>query len=258
MVVSSILSPALVAQSTTSGQNQQENKKNVNGLGFVVSSSGGARLKDNKLYYRDNKGFKSVHISGRMVSERIPARSGQVELWSSDPTPATPDAKPAPPDMIASIPAGAGSRPICIVQLYKDKDSDATRMNSIVIGSNVIPSEGQHIINLSGYPLTIAIAKQPNFSDRKDSKIAANRHQGRKIDSDNIWSLKGAHGDVRSFMLMATLERNKAPVRVRSSRFAISTKQAQVTLVLKNPDRPGVKLESIIVSAPQVTPAAGR
>ncbi len=255
MVVSSSLSPALMAQSAQE-QGQVEEKKNINGLGFVVSSSGGARLKENKLYYKSGKGYKSVNIAGRTVSDRVPIAGGSVALWDSDPTPQTKDAEVPKATLTVNVPSGSGNRPICILQLSKADGSSALKMNPIVIGSNVIPSQGQHIINLSGYPLTMYTATKSDFSDRKEAKIAPNRSNGTKVASDNIWSLRGTDGEVLSFMLMATLERGKDPVRVRASRFSVSNKQAQVTLILKDPARAGVKMESITVPAP--APRGGR
>ncbi len=249
MVVSCTLCPALMAQ-TASTQNQEEEKKPTTGLGFVVSASGGARLKGNQLYYSTGKGYKAVTISGRTLSDRVPVLNGKVPLWDSDPTPKTKDEEVPEPVITVNIPTGSGNRPICILQLSKAQGSDSVTMNPIVIGSNVIPSQGQHIINLSGYPLIMYTATKSDFSDRKENKIAPNRNGGKKVESNNIWSLRGTDGEVISFMLMATLERDKAPVRVRASRFSVSNKQAQVTLVLKNPDRAGVKMESITIPAP--------
>ncbi len=251
MVVSSSLSPALMAQ-TTAEQGQEEEKKNINGLGFVVSASTGASLKGNKLYYKSAKGgYKAVNISGRVLSDRVPVASGKVDLWDSDPTPQEKGDKVDNPTLTINVPSGSGNRPICILQLSKGQGSDAVKMNPIVIGSDVIPSQGQHIINLSGYPLTMIIATKSDFSDKKEHKIAPNSSGGAKVASDNIWSLRGKDGEVVSFMLMATLERGKAPVRVRASRFAVSNRQAQVTLILKDPKRKGVKMESITVPAPE-------
>ncbi len=248
MVATATLASPLWAQGSDSEQSSE--KKATNGMGFVVSSGMGARLKSNELYYRDGKSFKKIRLSGRNVSDRVRVRGGKIEIWDSDPTPATPDAAVAPPLVSIEVPSGVGSRPVCLVLPYKDKNGKV-KARAMVLNESVVPSTGQHIVNLSGYPLTVTIATKSDFSDRKDTKIAPNRQGGRSVTPDNIFSLKGADGSVRAFMLSATLQSGKPPVRLRASRFVLSTKQGQVTLVFKDPTRAGVKMESIVVPAPQ-------
>ncbi len=247
LLATGTLSSPLMAQSSDT-QNKATAQSNT-GIGFVISSALGGRLKSGDLYYQDGKTYKKITTTGRTVSNRVRIRGEQLKLWDSDPTPASPDAKPVPPLGVINIPDGSGSRPVCLVLPYKDTDGK-TKIRGMVLSSSLIPSSGQHILNLSPYPLTLLIATKSDFSDRKEFKIAPNRQGGRSLQSDNTYSLKGGEGAVRSFMLSATLQSGRPAVRLRASRFVLSSKQGQATIIFKDPTRVGVKMESIVVPAP--------
>ncbi len=65
------------------------------------------------------------------------------------------------------------------------------------------------------------------------------------ISEKNRWSYKGENGENVAFMLMCKTGKGKEYTRVRASRFAVSSRQSQITVVVKDPTRDNVKMLSI-------------
>ncbi len=256
-IVPSALAQSTARNSSATAQEDKEEREARNGVAFVVSASGGVALPSNRLYYEKSKGtYDSIEVSNRIVSKRVPLR-GTVKFWAENPSGANGDKVP-PPLFSVNIPSG--TRPICILIPFKAKDSDKISVSNIALAESQIPPSGQHIINLSPYPLTMMVASKSDFSDAKKFKIPANAVAGgRGIQKENIWSFKGTSGEVVSFMLSAQLKPSAEPIRVRASRFTISDKQSQVNLIIKDPNRDGVRMETVQIAAPKpTTPASGR
>lgn len=224
------------------------------GVRFVICSPSGNRL-PNPLYYHAGKNvYKSVSISGRVPSARIKPEAGKVVFYDQDPTPSTkedkgdkgdsadPKAQPKPV-LTVEVPANAASKSLCIVV---PGDTPA-KSKTLFLNEADFPKKGVHLINLSATPLQMTTSRKGDFSDKKVSKIAPYR-AGEGVSKNNSWTFtEGKHGEQVAFQLayLKKGEKSSAPQNLRRSKFIVSERQSQISIVVKDPSRDGLKLLSI-------------
>lgn len=219
------------------------------GFRFVVCSPNNAKL-PNPLYYQAGKEFKSVRIGGRTPSPRIKPIGGKVDFWDIDPAGGKDDTKgkaktkvvapTTPPVLSVTIPASAGSKGLCIV-VPGDKPSQS---QTFFMSESDFPARGIHLINFSSTPLQMVTSQKGDFSDKKTSNIQAfKRSEG--ITKSNSWSYLGENGDIVAYMLNSTQPGSKEVKRVKMSKFVVSNRQAQITVVVKDPKSDAIRMLSI-------------
>lgn len=212
------------------------------GIRFVICSPSGVSL-PSPLYIRDGKAFKPLQVGSRTPSERVRPAGGVVEFWDRDPGSMAEEGKKAEiPDPIftVKVPAGIGSKTVCILSPSKE----AAKTASLFLNEGDFPRKGMHIVNLSSFPLQITTSETPDFKDKKESKIGVYRRED-GICANNSWSFKGKNGQLVSFMLTYTDKNAKMPKRIKASTFTISDRQAIVNLIVKDPTRNVPKLMPI-------------
>ncbi len=236
------------------------------GVRFVIVSPSGEAL-PSPLYYKQGKTFKAVRIGARVPSPRIkPEAGGVVRFWKEDPTAvaegegaegasagsrsnrrpvAVAAAKLPEPFMTVNVPANIGSKSLCI--LVPNAEGKA---QSFFVDEADVPASGVHLINFSPYPLQMILSKKGDFSDKVTQNVAFfQRSEG--ITEKNRWSYKGENGEQVSFMLMYKTGKGKEYRRARASRFAVSNRQSQITVVVKDATRDAVKMLSIQLAESQ-------
>ena len=129
------------------------------------------------------------------------------------------------------------------------------------------PSKGVHLINLSSRNVKIAISEKGDFSDSKITMLKGGNLKG--VSDSNKWSLKGAsHGDTLAFQISyegVKEERKKdakgrtvtdakgkpvkmkvkSDISLRRSKFVVSERQSQISILVDDPARDGVKMLSV-------------
>ncbi len=228
------------------------------GVRFVIVSPSGETL-PSPLYCRQGKVFVPVRIGARTVSQRVkPEAGGIVNFWKENPAPAaeeggtsgrrpaaTPAAKLPDPFMTVKLPAGVDSKTLCILVPTGEGKAPQT----FFLSESDVPASGVHLINFSPYPLQMILSKKGDFSDKKVQNVSYfQRSEG--ISEKNRWSYKGENGENVAFMLMCKTGKDKEYRRVRASRFAVSGRQSQITVVVKDPSRDGVKMLSVQLTEP--------
>ena len=219
------------------------------GFRFVVCSPSNAKL-PNPLFYQAGKEFKSVRIGGRTPSPRIKPIGGKVDFWDKDPAGEQDDTKgkaktkvaapTTPPVLSVTIPASAGSKGLCIV-VPGDKPAQS---QTFFMSESDFPARGIHLINFSSSPLQMVTSQKGDFSDKKTSNIQAfKRSEG--ITKSNSWSYQGENGDIVAYMLNSPQPGSKEVKRVKMSKFVVSNRQAQITVVVKDPKSDALRMLSI-------------
>ncbi len=244
----------LYAQSRAATGAQSEATANArNGVRFVICSPGGATL-PSPLYYRVGKEFRTVSIGGRIPSQRIRPIDGKVDFWEDDPSGAADGAKTKGSKATAAtkeLPKPALSIPV--------PDSNEKLLCIVVPGENIkktqtyflkekdFPAKGLHIINFSSFPLRMTTSIKGDFSDKQDSNIGVfRRDEG--ISKNNTWSYVSEEDNSKAtvaFMLAYKTKDAKEFQRLRVSRFTVSSKQAQISVIVKDPTRDIPKMLSI-------------
>lgn len=218
------------------------------GIRFVVCSPTNAKL-PSPLYYQAGKEFKPVRIGGRTPSPRIKPIAGKVNFWDQDPsaTVETGKGKPkanvtpdVPPTFSVEIPASVGSKGLCIV-VPGDKPSQS---QTFFMSESEFPPRGIHLINFSSVPLQMITSQKGDFSDKKAATIQAfKRSEG--ISKSNSWSYNGDNGEIVAYMLNAKQPGEKELKRIKMSKFIVSDRQAQITVVVKAPNSDALRMLSI-------------
>ncbi len=237
------------------------------GVRFVIVSPSGETL-PSPLYCKQGKTFRPIRLGGRVPSPRVkPEAGGIVRFWKEDPMagaaeaaaapakggkgarkPAAPAAAPVQlpePFLTVKLPGTADSKTLCILV-----PSAEGKAQTFFVSENDVPPSGVHLINFSPYPLQMILSKKGDFSDKVVQNISFfQRSEG--ISEKNRWSYKGDEGENVAFMLMCKTGKDKEYARVRASRFSITGRQSQITVVVKDPSRDGVKMLTIQLSEPQ-------
>ncbi len=234
------------------------------GVRFVVVSPSGEAV-PSPLYCKQGKSFRPLQISSRMPSKRVKPEAGNVvRFWKEDPGPApeenattgrgnrggrgataTPATELPPPFMTVTLPSGIDAKTLCILV----PTGDPAKPQMFFLRESDFPSSGVHLINFSPYPLQMILSQKGDFSDKKVSNIGFFRRED-GVSAKNSWSYKGAAGESVAFMLMCKTPKAKEPRRVKASRFSVSDRQSQITVVVKDPKQENVKLLSIQLSEP--------
>ncbi|MBQ9834975.1 MAG: hypothetical protein IJO34_01475 [Akkermansia sp.] len=220
------------------------------GIRFVVCSPTNAKL-PSPLYYQTGKEFKPVRIGGRTPSPRIKPIGGKVCFWDQDPSASAEDDKgkgkgkasgtpDIPPTMTVEIPASVGSKALCIV-VPGEKPSQS---QTFFMSESEFPARGIHLINFSSAPLQMVTSQKGDFSDKKASTIHPfKRSEG--ISKSNSWSYSGENGEIVAYMLNAKQPGEKELKRIKMSKFIVSNRQAQITIVVKAPNSEALRMLSI-------------
>lgn len=234
-----VTAPAI--KSSADAEDADEEKESKTGVRFIACSIGDAKL-PSPLYYKADKGYKSVRIGTRRPTPRMKATGGVVELWDKDPA-AAEEAKQDVPKPVLSIEAPSGSRQLGIIIPNKDVKKSKT----IFLNERDFPRKGVHIVNLSPYTLKMALSAKGDFSDKKESLIGPYRGSG--IGKENSWSFEGAKdGEQVSFMLTYKQSDAKGFVNLKASRFVVSSDDSQINFVVKDSGSPRPKLLSTQLS----------
>ncbi len=227
------------------------------GVRFVIVSPSGESI-PSPLYCKQGKSFVALRIGARTASQRVkPEAGGIVRFWKEDPAAAAtaaagagtakPGRKPVAiaeaalpePYMTVKLPSEADSKTLCILV-----PNGQGKAQTFCVNEGEVPASGVHLINFSPYPLQMLISKTGDFSDKQTQNVGFfQRSEG--ITPRNSWSYKGENGESASFMLMCKTAKDKPFQRVRASRFVISSRQSQITVVVKDATREGVKMLSI-------------
>ncbi len=230
------------------------------GVRFVICSPTGESL-PSPLYCQQGKTFRAIRISSRTPSPWVKPEGGVVKFWKEDPgaVAAGEDGKAAkkavaelpPPFMSVKVPTDMGSKVLCILV----PAAEASKTQTYFLNESDFPKSGMHLINFSPYPLQMSLSRKGDFSDKKVDNISFfKRDTG--ISKENSWSFRGEDGETLSFMLMCKSNKDKPYTRVKASRFVVSGRQSQITVVVKEPSREGVKMLSIQLTEPKPEPAA--
>ncbi len=248
-----VLAPLAIMPAAAQAKQADENVAPRNGVRFVIVSPTGDSI-PSPLYCKQGKKFVPVRISGRTPSVRVRPEAGEVRFWKEDPGAAAEEeqggkkAKLPEPYMSVKVPGSSSSRTLCILV----PSADVARTQSFFVDENDVPLSGMHLINFSPYPLQMVLSKKGDFSDKTVSKVSYfQRSEG--ISEKNRWSYKGDNGETLSFMLMYKTPRDKDFRRARSSRFVVSNRQSQITVIVKDASRDGVKMLSIQLTDPQAS-----
>lgn len=245
----------LHAQSTASrGGAGTEEAAPKTGVRFVICSPSGGRL-PSPLYYHAGKDagkdiYKSISISSRIPSARVKPEAGKVTFYDQDPTPPAKDAKgdkdAAPKDapkpvLVVDVPANAGSKSLCIVV----PGDTPSKSKTLFLNEADFPKKGVHLINLSATPLQISTSRKGDFSDKKVSKVGPYK-AGEGISKSNSWTFtEGEHGEQVAFQITYQKKGETTPQNLRRSKFIVSERQSQISLVVKDPARDSLKLLSV-------------
>lgn len=221
------------------------------GIRFVVCSPTNAKL-PNPLYHQVGKEFKAVRISGRTPSPRIKPIGGKVSFWDKDPTAETDTSNgksktktavlpTTPPILTVDIPASVGSKALCII-VPGEKPSQS---QIFFMSESDFPARGIHIINFSSTPLQMVTSQKGDFSDKKISNIQPfKRSEG--ISKNNSWSYtSGDNGETVAYMLNSKSSDSKEMRRVKSSKFIVSNRQAQISIIVKAPVGDALRMLSV-------------
>lgn len=278
----SIVSAVLVAVTPLFGQQARQGQDQENepaepktGVRFVNCSPTGIRI-PSPLFAKAGKSYRQVRIATRVPSVRVkPDANGVINFYDEDPGAASADtegnaggrrggrggrsraeAPEVPPVMSFTVPAGmANDKTLCLV-MPKSRENPYD-VNSLFVKESAFPKNGVYIINLTDTPLQIKTSPDPNFADSKVEVIGP--YSG-GVNEKNSWSSpKGADGTTISFILSAKVPGSKEPRRIKASRFTISSRQAQINVVVKDPARPNsFSLQTIqLMDKPEQQPQGG-
>ncbi len=257
-----VLSPLAVMPAAAQSELAAENAAAPRtGVRFVIISPSGETL-PSPLYCKQGKTFRAIRIGARTPSPRVkPEAGGIVRFWKEDPmaaaaaeAPAAAAGKPAkkPAAAAAAVPAQL-PEPFLTVKLPSNVDSKTLcilvpsgegKAQTFFVSEGDVPPSGVHLINFSPYPLQMVLSQKGDFSDKTTHNVSFfRRDEG--ITEKNRWSYKGENGENVAFMLMCKTGKDQEFRRIRASRFAISNRQSQITVVVKEPTRDNVKMLTI-------------
>lgn len=227
------------------------------GVRFVICSASGGSV-PSPLFYEAKKGqYRQVRIASRIPSERIrPDARQQICFYDQDPSAGEEEeargAASRPkrdeqikPVMVINVPAGASSKMLCILVPNKENPAEPT---AYFASESNLPSRGMHVINMSPYAARISTSAKGDFSDARQGVIRPMAANARGIAKENMWTYTGGAVDNGvAFMLeyQPNARDPKTWQRVKSSRFVYSDRQAQITVLVKDPRGKGVRMLSI-------------
>ncbi len=259
-----VFAPLAVMPAAAQDSAAKEAAASRSGVRFVIVSPSGESI-PSPLYCKQGKTFVALRIGARMASQRVkPEAGGIVRFWKENPAPAadaaafggaaggkgagrTPrraaaavsEASLPEPFMTVKLPSEVDSKTLCI--LVPNAEGKA---QTFFVDESDVPPSGVHLINFSPYPLQMVLSKKGDFSDKVTQNISFfQRSEG--ISDKNRWSYKADSGESASFMLMCKVSKEQDYRRVRASRFVVSDRQSQISVVVKDPSREGVKMISI-------------
>ncbi len=225
------------------------------GVRFVIISPSGDTL-PSPLYCKQGKSFTPVRIGARTPSVRLKPESGGIlRFWKENPVP-EPEADAAPargarrsaavapaklpePFMTVKVPENAGAKTLGILV-----PSASGKAQTFFVDEKDVPLSGVHLINFSPYPLQMLLSRKGDFSDKVVQNVSFFR-KDEGVSEKNRWSYKGENGECVAFALMCKTGKDKEFQRVRASRFSVSGRQSQITVVVKEPGTERVKMLSI-------------
>ncbi len=262
-----MFSPVAVMPAAAQSDLEAEAAVPRTGVRFVIISPTGDSL-PSPLYCKQGKTFRPIRMGERTASQRVkPEAGGVVRFWKEDPmagaaaetgkggkkaaAAAVPTQLPEP-FMTVKLPANADSNTLCILV-----PSSEGKAQTFFVNESDVPNSGVHLINFSPYPLQMVTSKKGDFSDKVTHNISFfQRNEG--ISDKNRWSYKGENGEAVAFILSYKAGKDTPPRRVRASRFAVSARQSQITVVVKEPTREQLKMLSIQLVEPAPSPAKAK
>lgn len=248
----SLLMTALVAVAPLFAQNAKDKEENAaepaTGVRFVNASPGGVTLPA-PLYCKAGKTSRAIYINSRIPSSRVRPIGSTIELYDKDPgttqgktasAAAQPDAPK--PVLTLEVPADMTTGKVLCILVPTDK-TNPYKVKAMYVRESAFPKSGVHIINFTGSPLQMKLSAKGDFSDSAVSQIGA--YKG-GVTAENTWSSPaGYDGQQYSFILSAAVKGSKDLRRIKASRFSVSSKQSQINLVVKMPDKDFYKLLTI-------------
>lgn len=228
------------AAAAAASPNSEELEAPKTGPRFVLCSVDGNTL-PSPLYYKAGKTtFRSVRLGGRIPSPRIRPENGVINFYETEPS-IVPGAKEAAdlPKPVLTINVNTPGKTLGIII-----PTGGGKANVLFIEEKNFPKKGQHIINLSPYPLKMTTSTKPDFSDKKEHAIGVFRRDT-PVTSENSWSFNGETGTVVSFILSYRGKDAKEFKNFKASRFSISPDKSQITLIVRDPKREAPKMLSI-------------
>lgn len=219
------------------------------GVRFVICAPDGGKL-PSPLFYKSGKTtYKSVTISARTPTPRIRPEAGVIHFYGEDPSAAAAAAAAAGtgaakevkmPEPVLSIPVEGTGKQLCIVVPSKDGGKPQT----FFVKESAFPKGGMHVINFSSCPLRVSLFSKPDASDKKDSMVGV-FHRDKGICPENTWSYTGEPGAAVSFILAYKPKDAKEFKNFKASKFVVTDRQSQISVVVKDPSRDTMKLLSI-------------
>lgn len=250
----SLIMVALVAAAPLFGQSQKgddaEMAEPATGVRFVNCSPSGIII-PSPLYCKAGRSSREIRISPRTPSTRVKPVGTTIELYDQDPG-ATADKKATAAQQIAvkpvitlEVPADMATGKVLCILVPTDSDNPF-KVKPLFVKESAFPKNGVHIINFTATPLQMKLSAKGDYSDSVISKIGS--YKG-GINSENTWSSpSGNDGQQFSFILSAMGKTPKEQRRIKASRFAVSSRQSQINLVVKDPQKDSYKLLSIQLS----------
>lgn len=250
-----VMAAPLYAQSRTGGATPAAAEETVvkNGVRFVIVAPDGGAL-PSPLFCKQGKKYKEIKISSRTPSVRVKPENGVVNFYKEDPLAAAEaDPKKAgkevklPPPVLSVTVPGNANKMLCIVVPNKTAPE---KPQTFFLNEKDFPRKGVHIINFSPNKLVMTLSEKGDFTDKKDSTIGPFRREA-GISPENSWTFKGEKdGDAMAFKLSFVPKDAKSPKDVkmlRASKFVVSSRQSQISIVVKdsNPNRETLKLMPI-------------
>ncbi len=244
------IAPLAVMPAAAQNQAAAQEATPRTGVRFVIISPSGESL-PSPLYCKQGKKFVPVRISGRIPSERVRPEGGELRFWKEDPgaveeTKGNKAPKLPEPYLSIKMPGSVSAKTLCIIV----PSSTPGKTQTFFLNENDVPASGVHLINFSPYPLQMVLSKKGDFSDKTVDKVSFFQHS-EGISEKNRWSYRGEGGEAVSFMLMFKPGKDAEYRRVRSSRFVVSDRQSQITVVVKDSSRDNVKMLSIQLAEPK-------
>lgn len=250
----SLILVALVAAAPLFGQSQKDDETEMaepaTGVRFVNCSPSGITI-PSPLYCKAGKSSREIRISPRMPSARVKPIGTTIDLYDQDPGTTTDQKTPAAqqnapkPVISLEVPADMTTGKVLCILIPTDRDNPF-KVKPMYVKESAFPKNGVHIINFTARPLQIKLWSKDDHSDTIVSKIGS--YKG-GISSENTWSSpSGSDGQQFSFILSAMGKTPKELRRIKASRFAVSSRQSQINLVVKDPQKDSYKLLSIQLS----------
>ncbi|MGN0835964.1 MAG: hypothetical protein ACI4OS_00850 [Akkermansia sp.] len=207
---------------------------------FVLCSVDGSTL-PSPLYYKAGKTtFRSVRLGGRIPSPRIRPENGVINFYETEPT-LVPGAKDTAdlPKPVLTVNVNVSGKTLGIII-----PTGGGKANVLFIEEKDFPKQGQHLINLSPYPLKITTSTKNDFSDKKEHMVGVFRRDT-PVTRENSWSFSGENGSTVSFILSYRGKDAKEFKSFKASRFSIASDKSQITLIVRDPKRDAPKMLSI-------------